>query len=70
MQQHISRFQEQVALVLGAGMLAGLAFGRRRPAWGGIALAGMGAFMLRGGVDWLRAKSDSADDEFTPTDFD
>jgi hypothetical protein len=70
MQLHVSRFQEQVALFLGAGVLVGLGIGRRRPGWGGIALAGMGAFLLRGGFDWLRAKSDFADDEITPTDFD
>src|SRR5260370_27002275 len=70
MPQHISRFQEQVALFLGAGLLAGLAIGRRRPGWGGIALAGVGAFMLHGAAGWLRAKPDLTHDEVTPTDFD
>jgi hypothetical protein len=70
MSQHISRFQEQVALFLGAGLLTGLAIGRRRPAWGGIALAGVGALILRGAKDWLRAKPDTTDDDITPTDFD
>jgi len=70
MQQHTSRFQEQIALFLGAGLLVGLGIGRRRPGWGGIALAGVGALMLRGGLDWLRAKPDLAKDEITPTDFD
>jgi hypothetical protein len=70
MQQHVSRFQEQVALFLGAGLLAGLGIGRRRPAWGGIALAGIGVLVLRGGLDWLRTKSDLHEDDITPTDFD
>ena len=70
MQPHISRFQEQVALFLGAGVLVGLGIGRRRPGWGGIALAGMGAFLLSGSIDWLRSKSDLPADEVTPTDFD
>ena len=70
MQRHISRFQERIALLAGAGLLAGFAISRRRPGWGGIALAGAGAFMLRGALGWLRAKPDSTDDEFTPTDFD
>jgi len=70
MEQHVSRFQEQVALFLGAGVLVGLGIGRRRPGWGGIALAGMSAFLLLRGLDWLRPKSDFTDDEITPTDFD
>ena len=70
MSQHISRFQEQVALFLGAGLLVGLGIGRRRPGWGGIALAGVSVLMLRGALDWLRDKPDSTDDEITPTDFD
>jgi len=70
MQQHISRFQEQVALFLGAGLLVGLGIGRRRPGWGGIALAGVGAFIVRGALVWLRAKSALTNDEITPTDFD
>ena len=70
MQQHVSRFQEQVALFLGAGVLVGLGIGRRRPGWGGIALAGMGALLLRGGLEWLRKRPDFTDAEITPTDFD
>jgi len=70
MQQHVSRFQEQVALFLGAGLLAGLGISRRRPGWGGIALVGIGVLVLRGGLDWLRSRSDSPVDEITPTDFD
>jgi hypothetical protein len=70
MQNHVSRFQEQVALFLGAGVLVGLGIGRRRPGWGGIALAGLGAALLTGGMDWLRTKPDFAADEITPTDFD
>ncbi len=70
MQKQSSRFQEQAALFLGAGVLIGLGIGRRRPRWGGIALAGLGVMILRGGLDWLRTRSDFADDEITPTDFD
>jgi hypothetical protein len=59
MQQQLSRFQEQVALFLGAGTLLGLAFGKRRPLWGGIMLFGMGSLLLRSGAGWLRSsKSD------------
>ena len=68
--QHISRFQEQTALFIGAGVLVGLGIGGRRPGWGGIALAGLGVLALRGGLDWLRTKSDFSDEEITPTDFD
>jgi hypothetical protein len=70
MRQNVSRFQEQVALFLGAGLLAGLGIGRRRPAWGGIALAGIGVLVLRGGLGWLRNKSDVPQDEVTLTDLD
>jgi len=70
MQQNVSRFQEQVALFLGAGVLVGLGIGRRRPGWGGIALAGIGALILYGGVDWLRRQAEFPEDEITPTDFD
>jgi len=70
MQQNVSRFQEQVALFLGAGVLVGLGIGRRRPGWGGIALAGIGALILYAGVDWLRRQAEFPEDEITPTDFD
>ena len=55
MEQQLSRFQEQTALVLGAGTLLGLAFGKRRPSWGGIMLFGMGSLFLRAGLGWLRS---------------
>jgi hypothetical protein len=53
MEQQLSRFQEQIALLLGAGTLLGLAFGKKRPFWGGIALFGMGSLLLRSGLGWL-----------------
>ena len=55
MEQRLSRFQEQIALVLGAGTLVALAFGKRRPFWGGIMLFGMGGFLLRSGLGWLQS---------------
>jgi hypothetical protein len=55
MEQQLSRFQEQFALFLGAGTLLGIAFGKRRPFWGGIMLFGMGGLLLRSGVGWLRS---------------
>ena len=55
MEQKLSRFQEQIALLLGAGTLLGLAFGKRRPSWGGIMLFGIGSLLLRSGLDWLRS---------------
>jgi hypothetical protein len=55
MEQQLSRFQEQIALLLGAGTLLGLTFGKRRPLWGGIMLFGMGSLLLRSGLGWLRS---------------
>jgi len=56
MEQEVSRFQERVALLLGAGTMLSLAFGKRRPHWGGIMLFGMGGLLLRAGIDWLRSR--------------
>jgi hypothetical protein len=56
MEQQLSRLQEQIALLAGAGTLLGLAFGKRRPFWGGIMLFGMGGLLLRSGLGWLRAQ--------------
>ena len=56
MEQQLSRFQEQIALVIGAGTLLGLAFGKRRPFWGGIMLFGMGGLLLRSGLGWMRPR--------------
>jgi hypothetical protein len=56
MEQQLTRFQEQVALLLGAGTLAALAFGKRRPFWGGIVLFGMGGAMVRSGLGWLESQ--------------
>src|SRR5713226_3966977 len=55
MEQQLSRFQEQTALLLGAGALLGLAFGKRRPVWGGIMLFGIGSLLLRSGLGWLHS---------------
>ena len=55
MEQQLSRFQEQIALSLGAATLLGLAFGKRRPLWGGIMLFGAGSLLLRSGLGWLRS---------------
>ena len=56
MEQQVSRFQEQIALLLGAGTMLSLAFGKRRPHWGGIMLFGMGGLLLRAGIAWLRSR--------------
>jgi hypothetical protein len=53
MEQQLSRFQEQIALLLGAGTLFGLAFRKKRPFWGGVALFGVGSLLLRSGLGWL-----------------
>jgi hypothetical protein len=71
MEQQFSRFQEQIALFLGAGTLLGLAFGRRRPIWGGIMLFGVGSLLLRSGVGWLRSsKSDEKRPRASALSFD
>jgi hypothetical protein len=54
MEQKLSRFQERIALLFGAGTMLALAFGKRRPFWGGIMLFGMGSLLLRSAVGWLR----------------
>ena len=56
MEQQVSRFQERVALLLGAGTLLGLVLGKRRPHWCGIMLFGMGGLLLRAGIVWLRSR--------------
>jgi|SRR5579864_6482923 len=55
MRPEVSRFQERTALLLGAGTLLGLVFGKRRPSWGGILLFGMGGLLIRSGIGWLRS---------------
>ena len=57
MEQPLSRFQEQIALLLGAGTLLTMAFGKRRPFWGGIMLFGMGGFLLRSGLGLLHSST-------------
>jgi hypothetical protein len=66
MEQELSRFQEQIALLLGAGTLLGLAFGKRRPLWGGIMLFGMGSLLLRSGLGWLRSSKNVEDPPKAP----
>ena len=61
MQQAVSRFQEQIALLFGAATLLGLTFGKRRPRWGGIMLFGMGGLLLRSGLGWLRSQKPGED---------
>jgi hypothetical protein len=56
MEQPVSRFQERVALLLGAGTLLSLVLGKRRPRLGGIILFGMGGLLLRAGTEWLRSR--------------
>jgi hypothetical protein len=74
MPAQISRFQERMALILGGGALVALSVKERRPAWGGLILAGMGAFLLTDGVEWLRSapsrvhdRVDEASEESFPT---
>jgi hypothetical protein len=55
MAQEGSRFQERVALMMGATALARLALGKRRPTWGGVMVFGIGSLLIRAGIDWLRA---------------
>jgi len=66
MEQKLSRFQEQIALSLGAGTLLGLAFGKRRPLWGGIMLFGIGSLLLRSGLGWLRSSKRMEDGPIAP----
>ena len=58
---HEARFQERFALMMGAAALARLAFGKRRPTWGGIMIFGIGSFLLRAGIDWLHANRQAND---------
>jgi hypothetical protein len=55
MERQLSRFQEQIALSIGAATLLGLAFGNRRPLCGGIMPFGAGSLLLRSGLGWLRS---------------
>lgn len=55
MPKKLSGFQQRLALLIGSGTLLGLSIRGRRPAWGGLVLAGMGALLLHGGVSWLRS---------------
>jgi hypothetical protein len=61
MQKEVSRFQEQVALMVGAGTLLGLALGKRRPRWRGIIAFGMGGLLLQTAVVWLLSHKRSED---------
>jgi hypothetical protein len=55
MTQNVSRFQERLALMMGAAALVRLVFGKRRPHWSGIVMFGMGGLLLLAGVNWLRS---------------
>ncbi len=59
MGREVSRFQERLALLLGGATLVGLGAKKRRFAWGGAALVGMGVLLVRGGLNWLQARSGS-----------
>lgn len=61
MEKQVSRFQERVALLLGAGTLLSLVLRKRRPQWGGIMLFGMGGLLVRAGIDWLRSRKSLED---------
>jgi hypothetical protein len=61
MEKEVSRFQERVALIVGAGTLLSLALGKRRPRWGGIVAFGMGGLLLQAAVGWLRSHKRSED---------
>ena len=56
MENQLSRFQERIALMAGAAALARLAFGKRRPTWGGIMIFGIGSLLLRAAIGWLGSR--------------
>jgi len=56
MERQVTRFQERTALILGGATLLRLAFGKRRPSWGGIIVLGMSGLMVRAGIDWLHSE--------------
>jgi hypothetical protein len=49
-----SRFQERLALLVGAGMLFGLGIRKQSPPWEGVALLAAGCLLLRGSMTLLR----------------
>ncbi|HEV2691152.1 MAG TPA: hypothetical protein VGV35_21495 [Bryobacteraceae bacterium] len=55
MPEKLSGFQERLALLLGGGTLLALSIRNKRPVWGGLVLAGMGALLFRDGLSWLRS---------------
>lgn len=65
MSQSVSRFQERLALVMGAGALLSLGVSRRRPWWGGVLMLATGSVLLRASADWLRSRPDKAEDVVT-----
>jgi hypothetical protein len=50
MEHELSSFQERIVLLMSAAVLLRLALWKRRPPWGGIALFGMGALLIRAGL--------------------
>jgi hypothetical protein len=53
MEHELSSFQERIVLLMSAAVLLRLALWKRRPTWGGIVLFGMGALLIRAGLDRL-----------------
>lgn len=57
MSKKLSRFQERLALVLGGGGLVALGIRQKRPAWGGVALAALGAVLVAEGLGWVHSNA-------------
>jgi len=57
MSNKLSRFQERLALLLGGGGLVALGVRSKRPAWSGVALAGIGVVLLTEGLGWMRSEA-------------
>lgn len=54
MEQSLSRFQERLALLAGGVTLLRLGIPKRRPAWGGLALFGVGLLTTVRALTWLQ----------------
>jgi hypothetical protein len=53
MEHELSSFQERSVLLMSAAALLRLALWKRQPPWGGIVLFGVGALLIRAGLDRL-----------------